>query len=120
MLSFVVPAHNEQACLGRTVQAIHTAAVRRTVDCLMRGGDSGFSDDPGVPDCPVDGDKFSSTMCRNLSGNGHHREAVLDTVPIPVPTRKAKPIPRGDDAVPTDRRFLPPRIGLPPPYDSAG
>ena len=26
MLSFVVPAHNEQACLGRTVQAIHAAA----------------------------------------------------------------------------------------------
>ena len=25
MLSFVVPAHNEQACLGRTVQAIHAA-----------------------------------------------------------------------------------------------
>ena len=29
MLSFVVPAHNEQACLGRTVQAIHAAARRR-------------------------------------------------------------------------------------------
>src|SRR5688572_3041590 len=26
MLSFVVPAHNEQACLGRTVRAIHAAA----------------------------------------------------------------------------------------------
>jgi glycosyltransferase involved in cell wall biosynthesis len=26
MLSFVIPAHNEQACLGRTVQAIHDAA----------------------------------------------------------------------------------------------
>jgi glycosyltransferase involved in cell wall biosynthesis len=26
MLSFVVPAHNEQACLGHTVEAIHTAA----------------------------------------------------------------------------------------------
>src|SRR5262245_42140534 len=26
MLSFVVPAHDEQACLGRTVQAIHAAA----------------------------------------------------------------------------------------------
>jgi cellulose synthase/poly-beta-1,6-N-acetylglucosamine synthase-like glycosyltransferase len=26
MLSFVVPAHNEEACLGRTVEAIHAAA----------------------------------------------------------------------------------------------
>jgi glycosyltransferase involved in cell wall biosynthesis len=26
MISFVVPAHNEQACLGRTLQAIHEAA----------------------------------------------------------------------------------------------
>src|SRR3954464_15168522 len=26
MLSFIVPAHNEQACLGRTVQAIQAAA----------------------------------------------------------------------------------------------
>jgi len=24
MISFVVPAHNEQACLGRTLQAIHS------------------------------------------------------------------------------------------------
>src|SRR5947207_14002225 len=26
MISFVVPAHNEQACLGRTLQAIHASA----------------------------------------------------------------------------------------------
>jgi glycosyltransferase involved in cell wall biosynthesis len=26
MISFIVPAHNEQACLGRTLQAIHDAA----------------------------------------------------------------------------------------------
>ena len=30
MISFVVPAHNEQACLGRTLQAIHESA--RVVD----------------------------------------------------------------------------------------
>ena len=27
MLSFIVPAHNEQACLDRTLEAIHTAAL---------------------------------------------------------------------------------------------
>lgn len=27
MLSFIVPAHNEQACLGRTLEAIHAAAL---------------------------------------------------------------------------------------------
>src|SRR6266850_3568316 len=26
MISFIVPAHNEQACLGRTLQAIHESA----------------------------------------------------------------------------------------------
>src|ERR1044071_7352329 len=26
MISFIVPAHNEQACLGRTLQAIHASA----------------------------------------------------------------------------------------------
>src|SRR5882724_9205202 len=26
MISFIVPAHNEQACLGRTLDAIHKAA----------------------------------------------------------------------------------------------
>jgi len=26
MISFVVPAHKEQACLGRTLQAIHESA----------------------------------------------------------------------------------------------
>jgi glycosyltransferase involved in cell wall biosynthesis len=26
MISFIVPAHNEEACLGRTLQAIHEAA----------------------------------------------------------------------------------------------
>jgi hypothetical protein len=27
MISFIVPAHNEQACLGRTLQAIHESAL---------------------------------------------------------------------------------------------
>jgi glycosyltransferase involved in cell wall biosynthesis len=26
MISFIVPAHNEQTCLGRTLQAIHESA----------------------------------------------------------------------------------------------
>ena len=26
MISFIVPAHNEQSCLGRTLQAIHESA----------------------------------------------------------------------------------------------
>src|SRR3954447_19416300 len=93
MISFVVPAHNEQACLARTLQAIHDAA-RETgrpyevivVDDVSTDATADVARNAGAAVVPVDHRQIAAT--RNAGGRAAQGERLFfvdaDTVINPL------------------------------------